>query len=208
MNVPTMEMHPAEAEARAEEYREALRRRADEEYEQVLAGLERMAEGESVLSLRDAMRSAGTDDRGRPRLAVARADREQVKLTVHKRRTFVDFDARSPRATVHSDTLEVRVDLGGRPPSDAWGDYRTMERWYALVPMVPPAGLRKIGGSSRLREHFVLWEVEEWSPRRIEADPPVDPLLLRRLGGDLHAVLHAWDLTDLERSVMSGRAES
>ncbi|MFP3947110.1 MAG: GNAT family N-acetyltransferase [Longimicrobiales bacterium] len=207
MDVPTMEMDRAEAAARAEEYRRALRRRADEEYEAVLAGLERMASGESLLSLRDAMRTAGADRRGRPRLAVARADREQVQLNLRRGRTFVEFDARSPRATVRSDTLEVRVDVGGAPPTEEWSDYRQMERWYALVPMVPPGGLRKIGGASYLRDHFILWEVEEWSPTRIEADPPTDPLLLKRIGGgDLHAVLYAWDLTDLERSVMRGRA--
>lgn len=76
MDVPTMEMHPAEAEARAEEYRKALRRRADEEYEQVLAGLERMAQGEAVLSLRDAMRSAVTADH----LRSANACSDQVRV--------------------------------------------------------------------------------------------------------------------------------
>jgi hypothetical protein len=49
----------------------------------------------------------------------------------------------------------------------------------------------------------VLWEVEEW--KRI---PPVDPALIRHVRGDLWAVLATWDLTDLERYVLSQRPAS
>lgn len=34
-----------------------------------------------------------------------------------------------------------------------------------------------------------------------------DPYLLRPIHGDLCAVVAAWDLTELERSVMAGRAQ-
>jgi hypothetical protein len=32
---------------------------------------------------------------------------------------------------------------------------------------------------------------------------PVDPLLLKHLGGPFYVVLAAWDLTDVERAVMT-----
>jgi hypothetical protein len=35
--------------------------------------------------------------------------------------------------------------------------------------------------------------------------PDRDPYLLRHVGGALYAVLAAWDLTDLERAIMSAR---
>jgi hypothetical protein len=42
--------------------------------------------------------------------------------------------------------------------------------------------------------------VEEWT--RV---PPRDPALLRHIRGDLWVVLAVWDLTDLERLVLSQR---
>jgi len=36
----------------------------------------------------------------------------------------------------------------------------------------------------------------------------VDPYLLRRFGGDAWLVVAAWDLTDVERAVMSQRVRS
>lgn len=39
-------------------------------------------------------------------------------------------------------------------------------------------------------------------------EAPVDPALLKHIGGDLYAVVATWDLTDLERAVLDGhRAE-
>jgi hypothetical protein len=199
MNVEKLTMDPEQARTQLEGYAAVLRRTWDDEYARVVRGLEAMAEGEAVFSLGDAVRGAGLDEQGRPRLAIARADRKTVHWTQWGGDTFGAFDARSPAATGHSDTLQVHVDLG------VFGEHRTVRGW-ALVPMVPPAGVRKIGGMSILREHFVLWEVEEWSDTRIGAAPDRDPYLVRRLGGDLYAVVHEWDLTPLERAVMAGRA--
>lgn len=51
-----------------------------------------------------------------------------------------------------------------------------------------------------LANYHLLWEAE-W--RRT---PPVDPMLLRRVGkSDAWLVLAAWDLTDAERAVLSTR---
>jgi hypothetical protein len=47
----------------------------------------------------------------------------------------------------------------------------------------------------------ILWEAE-WQ------HVPSDPLLLRHITGPLYAVLASWDLTELERAVLSRRLES
>jgi hypothetical protein len=38
--------------------------------------------------------------------------------------------------------------------------------------------------------------------------PPEDPALLKHIGGDLYAVLAVWNLTELERAVLSGRGRA
>lgn len=202
MDVRQMRMDRDEARERLVAYRQALRRRADEEYEAVVAGLEAMTEGHALIDLGEVIRDGGTDARRRPRLAVARADRRTVKWTQRRRDSWGEFDARSPRATVPSDTLQLRFDVGQNDTLDPLTWF--VEGW-AIVPMVPPEGVAVIGGGSYLRHHFVLWEVKEWADRAIQATPDRDPFLLARLGGDLYAVLHEWDLTEIERAVMAGR---
>ena len=49
-----------------------------------------------------------------------------------------------------------------------------------------------------LHVFHILWEVEKW-----ELTPPRDPALLRWIGGDLWEVVATWDLTQLERAVLS-----
>src|SRR5438046_3023240 len=38
--------------------------------------------------------------------------------------------------------------------------------------------------------------------------PPEDPALLKHIGGDLYAVVAVWNLTELERAVLSGRGRA
>jgi hypothetical protein len=73
-----------------------------------------------------------------------------------------------------------------------WGAART------VVPLIPPKLRPK---PRRLRHCHILWEVEAWAPVA-----PRDPALLRHIRGDLWAVLAVWDLTELERMVLSQRA--
>jgi hypothetical protein len=78
-------------------------------------------------------------------------------------------------------------------PSWMARDFRSM------VPPVPP-GLRP---ARHLRNYHVLWEAEwvQHAPPR----PPGDPALLRRIGGDVFAVVAVWDLTEMERAILGGR---
>ena len=209
MEVEKVQMDEASARAALADYRMALRRRYDEEYEAVAQGLEAMTMGQAVINLQDVIRDGGFDEFMRPRLAIARADRRIVRFSWLHRDTFGRFDSRSPNSHATSDTLQVWFEFGQRHDQQKekgapvnWTN--ELEGW-ALVPMVPPAGLRAIRGGSYLRNHFILWEVEEWANKPLQVIPDRDPLLLKHLGGDLYAVVYEWDLTDLERAVMAGR---
>lgn len=75
--------------------------------------------------------------------------------------------------------------------------------WTSMVPIVPPR--HRPAGAGDLSSFLVLWEADDWAWSQVPA-PPGDPALLRHVGGDIYAVLATWDLTDLERLVLTGRS--
>jgi hypothetical protein len=161
------------------------------------------AEGKPLIQLSEAIRSAPRDAKGRPRLAIARADRRQVQFEVLGDGRRVQFDTRNPRYSTRGPTdLVVTVDYGlPMPPlRGAWE-----ARGFALVPIVPPDVLEKVTPKN-LNGYHILFEVEAWADSRIGARPDIDPYLMRHIGGDLWAIVAEWDLTDIERAVMAARA--
>lgn len=200
MNVPTIEMPKEQAQRKLAAYRTQLRRRVDEEYEAAAAGYEALAGGKPLLNLADAINFAGLGEDGRPRLAIARADKKQIEVrtTWPSTRDHIRYDALSPNYNgIWSYSGPLVIDVRWNIPGIK------IKNGFALVPMVP-ADVRPSG---QLRDYFILWEVEEWSDRRIGAQPDRDPYLLQHLMGDLYIVVAEWDLTELERAVMSGRRE-
>jgi hypothetical protein len=205
MNVETITMDPDEARERLKAYRTSLHRSADVEYEAAAAGYQALAEGTPIIQYERAIRDAPRDDKSRPMLAIARADRTQVRLRWERREALFDTSLRDAPNVPTGSLLRRSVDMG-EPPDyrTEWGSQHTAG--HALVPMVPPHALKAAGGRSRLSEHLILWEVEEWSDTPIGAVPDRDPYLLRPIHGDLCAVVAEWDLTPLERAVRADRA--
>ncbi|MBN1837890.1 MAG: hypothetical protein JW820_18680 [Spirochaetales bacterium] len=195
MDITTITMPAEEAQAKLEAYQRALRRRADQEYEAIAAGYEALAAGTPLINLTEAMRAGGFDEQARPRLAIARADRRQVEFSWRWNSSRGVFDTR--RTNHFSPSLALEIDFPDRPERPRY------PRGYALVPLVPAdLGIPVLD----MRRLFVLWEVEQWSDRSLLAVPDRDPYLLEHLGGDLYAVVAGWELTELERAVMAGRA--
>lgn len=203
MDVSTIQMDPAEAERRLKEYRRHKHHAADDEFQRAAVAYEQLAKGTPLLILSEAINAAPRDHKGRPRLAIARADRKQVMLEWDGQRgaVFNTSDNASRRQLQHWPELALRVQLETGVPdgSSLWSC-----RGYALVPMVPPAVL----GNRALKAHFILWEVEAWAEQRIGAKPDIDPYLLRRVAEDLYAVVGEWDLTDVERAIMRSRRDA
>ena len=52
-----------------------------------------------------------------------------------------------------------------------------------------------------LSGYYILWEVRDWK----DLPETKDPLLLKRITENLFVILGAWELTDLEQSIISGR---
>jgi hypothetical protein len=175
------------------------------EYEAALKGFEALAKGTRLIDLDDVMANCPLDDKSRPRLAIARHDRKQVKFEWRFGTSGALFHTDFERAGEASNPLEsltVRVNMGreqGRRTSDGWG---ARVEGYALVPMIPLDVRPRTGVPEK---GYILWEVEQWSDRRLDVSPDIDPYLLKHITGSLYAVIAEWNLTELERSIMRGR---
>jgi hypothetical protein len=202
MNVMTITMAPQKAREKLQAYKAALARYANEEYEAAAQGYEALAAGHALLDLDEIFRAAPQDALGRPRLAIARADRPRVRFGLQDgQHTVGIFDSatnRMPRTYVGS--LVVRVPYVDDPvkKADIW---KTVG--HALVPLTPP----DVYAGRALGERYVLWEVEQWAERPVTSKPDRDPYLLKHLAGSLYVVEGAWDLTALERAITNGRRE-
>lgn len=209
MNVATVQMSQEAAREKLRACRSQLHRRADEEYAVLEKGYAALAVGTPLIDVEVALRDCPVDAIGRPRLAIARADRKQVRIDWPHRSQFCSFHTSSDyRFDQRWPTLTQSFHLGrqhGHTEQKSWSSdnrlYPTDLEGYALVPLVPA----EHHPNRPLRRYHILWEVDEWAESRHRTEPDRDPYLLEYLAGSLYRVIAEWDLTDLERAVMRGR---
>jgi len=198
MDLTTISISKDEAVAKLDEYASMVYAERTAEDEAIEAGYRAAARGLPVIDLPRSVASGGFHDNSLPRIAVVRAD----ATTCFARWSgsdviFADRDDHYVNRGALVGAHSVRVPLAG----DELPDWGVRSRWRAgstMVPIVPPRFRPKL---SRLRRCHILWEVESWTQV-----PPVDPALLRHIRGNLWAVLAEWDLTELERLVLTQRA--
>jgi hypothetical protein len=208
MNVATIEVPREEAREKLREYRSRVHRKADDEYRRIEAAYEAAAKGRPLILLNEVFATVPRDPRGRPKLAICRADRKEVR---YKRGWETDdfscervWNWRLSRGPLPKGaTVSVRrVDagrLGGF--TDHNGQWPT---GYSLVPIVPPS----VRDGHDLTQRFILWEVERWADQPHTAPPDRDPYLLQHIDDDMYAVVGEWDLTPLEQAIMRDRARA
>ncbi len=197
MDVATIEMPAEVAREHLKEYRKGLHRRADAEYQEVMLGLEALAEGTPLLTLASVFATVPRDAKGRPMVAIARADRFRVFYSRPWGRPADRFDcAYDVRGGARQRVVDGVTEIPMRESVQS-------QNGYALVPIVPP----RVRGTLDLKRHFTLWEVERWADHSRDVGPDIDPLLLRRISSDLYAVVGSWDLTPLEQAILAGRRE-
>lgn len=189
-NVGIIKMPQETAREKLRMYRRRSLNKLNEEYRAALLGYEALAKGTPLVSLSQVFTSAILDDKGYPKLAIARADRKQVyfRMSHYQDIVFSTRKISSPKSINLDLTYPVRARSGHL-------------NGYALVPMIPIEHKPK----GKLSDYLILWEVEHWSERRLTAEPDTDPLLLKQVVGDIYAVHAAWDLTELEKAIMSNR---
>jgi hypothetical protein len=227
MDLMTIEIPRARAHEKAAEYRRAAKTITDQarrrEFEQI-ARAYRIAARDDVpmIALTDTIRRGGTVSRtkvfryrnGEERrehylltaLAVCRASASFVYTRGVSRKGGIEFVDSLGRAWNYRRgliDLETRFDLPtGYERGHSLVGGSSYGAWSSMVPVVPPK--HRPSGAGDLSGYLVLWEVESWEWSQVPP-PPGDPALLRHVGGDIYAVLATWDLTELERLVLSGR---
>lgn len=150
----------------------------------IAAIYKRIAQGRLVIRALNSITAAGLGDDGLPKLAIMRADQRKVRCyTMNDQVGFQTPDLRRAK------DLNFRIPMPGMRGS-------TPNR-MADVPLIP-VHLRP---RKAIAKYHVLWEAD-WNQY------PVDPYLLRRFGEDAWLVVAAWDLTPVERAVMSTRLSS
>lgn len=196
MDVPLITLPRVEALQKVAAYQRAMKRSKNPELAAAEAGYAALAEGRALLDLNLAVGAGGWTPEGHPRFAVARADRLSVRYEIE--RPWLRFD--SSITGRGGPSLRRSVALSSMPAPDAsWNGWRRAD---ALVPLVPAdvrEEARKAAQFTGERSWYILWEAV-WKPV-----PPRDPILLEHLAGSLYVVLAQWNLTDLERALMSGR---
>lgn len=179
-------------------YRGLIKERHEAEDLEIMRGYRQLAMGRNLIHMTEAIRGGGFDNRGLPRLALARATDERVFVETRnvgagqERITFAPMRVSSIRASAGRGAGVTRFIAPLQEITvPAWDD------WQAIVPLVP-LPLRP----KTLNNYFVLFEATWFRQRaRIKGDP----YLVKHLGGDLWAVVAAWDLTPLERAVLVNR---
>ena len=149
-----------------------------------------IAKGKIVVKALASIAAAGLNDKKLPNLAIARADARWCYLTMPRDGSArMDFDQRG--GWISSVAASKRfVFPAGTFDGSRGGQHK------AMVPHIPPDIRPKRG----LQNYHILFEAD-WT----EA-PPVDPMLLRRIGGDdLWIVCGAWELSEIERAVLTGK---
>lgn len=179
MNVQPMAMDKEAALVALKEYRahRSVYDARDKEIERIYYAISR---GRKVISVTEALRAAGFDERNRPKLAISRADDLECFCSVSDRN--VTF---SPRRNRHS---QRSFDIKWPEAKYISGNYGIK----AAVPRIPP---KHRPATEALDKYHILWEAD-W------VEYPRDPYLLKRIGKDAWVVLAAWDLTDVEISVL------
>jgi hypothetical protein len=148
-----------------------------------------LGKGKIVIQALASIVAAGLGEDGLPKLAIIRADAPSCHL--YMRPNGAARFATKPWA--RDDHRRTYIDL----PAGSFPDARKVHQHFAAITPLVPVHQRP---QRALENYHILFEAE-W--RRVV---PKDPLLLRRIGeADLWVVSAAWDLTEIERAVLSSR---
>lgn len=194
MNLATLEPSQENAREKYYEYLQAVRLKRTKEREAIKNAYRELSRGKVVIDIRETLRRGGVDDRKRPRLAIIRADAQLCYFRTNYTREVMAFSMdRSFWFARRKSTRELCFStaiLGGVSEI-------TDRLLRAVVPGIPP---RHHPGSEQLCKLHILWEAD-WE------EYPIDPALLRHLGGPFYLVLAVWDLTAVERAALSAASE-
>jgi hypothetical protein len=209
MKVEQLAISKTKAQAEYEAYKEELRYGKTQFNKDMLSLYAHMKHGGKVIDLWEAMKLAGLNEQGDPKLAIVRADCKRVRFNRDLDATMVNGKWKivnnggsflfQKENRYHDWVTDVHIPKEFFEwPKDQNGEYirRTVE---TITPIIPAKIMNPLR-SHKLQNYHILWEVDAWEPI-----PPRDPMLLKRITPNMFCVLATWNLTELERAVIRGR---
>lgn len=180
MDVNTITIDKEEALEKLQEYRNIAKSKRREEDVDFRRMFRAAAKGYPLIDVSMAFQQTGLNEKNQPRLAMARADWENCH--------FWRYDKRFCYSARYK-TNSFRI------PEKAWDWNKAQSNLVTPVPFIPP----KLRPDGNISNYWILFEVQDWKSY------PADPFLLQQVSGWLYSVIGEWELTDLERSLLSNR---
>ena len=206
----TVQFTQEKAKERWQEYCRIIKTHPSDHAKTLKKAYYALSKGHQIIDIYQAFKEAGKYDNDFPKLAISRADEYKVIFDRRRRGAGAFWAESTYRNTPNPQVALPENTFTGWEP-EKWPE---RNRWTtsngkevvsyvdtvsSLVPTIPP----EFYPEGQLQRYFILWEVEEdgWEP---VPEPPGDPMLLRRISGNLFVVLAAWDLSPLEKAVIRG----
>lgn len=194
MNVSTIVVPQEQAETKYAEYRK-LPAAQKSESDYVLQKVWKAASaGSPIINVAEAFRETGLNEKGEPKLAIARASWSNVWAHPgHGHPAYWTPGAIGFSCEEYFNE-KAHVRDYATPRNTFPADRMTKaNRLFSAVPHMPP----DVRPKNNFDLYHILFEVDEWTEKY-----PVDPFLLRRIAGDLFVVVAEWELTELEASIL------
>ena len=196
-------MIPAEqAKVEWKKYCELLKTRKDKHLKIMKQAMYFAKQGKAIIDIYQTIKKGGLSKKNEPRLAVARADINEVffeKRDTGSGRFCMEtgWNRGGFRTDVELPQNLFKINWERTLKPDGTPSWELKDKTLkAKVPMVP-AMLMPEGD---LKDYYILWEVKEWE----QLPEAKDPFLMKRISENLFVVLGAWDITELERAVIGG----
>lgn len=200
MNLNEITMDRGAAREAFLEYRQAFREEANAIDGELMRGYKELAAGRQIIRLSETIKAGGEDELHRPKLAIARADEERITFWRNRAGAVMFSPNVNWDQMARSGDRVINLGDGTLPRMTEEGVWSIDTRtWAAILPIIPP----RLRPPHNLSNYHVLWEAVWTKPQTRRS--PKDPALLKRIGGDVFAVLAVWDLTPLEQAVLELR---
>ncbi len=197
-----IKMPKEQAKEEWKKYVELLKTRKEKYLETMKKAHYEMKQGRELIDVYKIMKESGLNEVEEPKLAIARADINEV---IFKRRDSGTgsfemeegwnrggwkTDVELPQNTfkIHW-KRQIRNGVESQWQIDK-------EKIKTKVPIIPA----ELVPDGDLKNYYILWEPSEWQ----ELPETKDPILLKRISQNLFVILGSWDLTELEQSIIRG----
>lgn len=198
-NVEEIVMNEEDAQKAYEDYAEAVKGRKEEYLEELKKVYYALSQGKKVINIFEAMRIAGKNEKGEPKLAISVASEKIVRFTKQAQGSGTYSNTKLSakyNVLLPSETWETWQLQDPTKPFNWTSNPRINEQIEAIVPIVPAHLLPR----GQLSGYYVLWEPKEWKalPQR------KDPFLLKRISNNLFVVLAEWEVSAIEQAAVQG----